>query len=60
MTHALRSGLSTLTFDVFKYLLNEGQVVVIFDGFDEMATTVNEQITARNFSELAKGSPRSR
>jgi len=35
-------------------LLSEGRLVLIFDGFDEMATQANWQVTLANFRELAR------
>ena len=37
-----------------RYLLAEGRLVLIFDGFDEMATQANWQETLDNFRELAR------
>ncbi|MEW6210546.1 MAG: pentapeptide repeat-containing protein, partial [Acidobacteriota bacterium] len=36
------------------YLLSEGRLVLIFDGFDEMATQANWEVTLANFRELAR------
>ena len=54
LTHLSNHGLPKATFELFQHALAAGQVVVIFDGFDEMAARVTPQITARNFQELAR------
>jgi len=54
LTHFASHGLSRATFDVFDFLLAEGRIVLILDGFDEMASKVTPTITARNFHELAR------
>lgn len=54
LTHLHNHGLPQATFDVFQHALSAGQVVVLFDGFDEMAARVTPQVTTRNFSELAR------
>jgi uncharacterized protein YjbI with pentapeptide repeats len=54
LTHFANHGLSRATFDVFQFLLSEGRIVLILDGFDEMASRVTPVITTRNFHELAR------
>ncbi|MFX0140071.1 MAG: TIR domain-containing protein [Candidatus Hodarchaeota archaeon] len=54
LTHLTRSGLSEVTFDVFQYSLSEGNIILIFDGFDEMSSRVSPLISRKNFNELAK------
>lgn len=54
ITHATRHGLGHASFDVIQYLIAQGRIVMILDGFDEMATRVTSQTTARNFNELIK------
>lgn len=54
LTHLIRSGLSETSFDAFHYLLSQGRIIVIFDGFDEMAARTTPEVTARNFHELAR------
>lgn len=54
LTHFAQHGLSRATFDVFDFLLGEGRIILILDGFDEMASRVTPIITARNFHELAR------
>lgn len=54
LTHFARHGLSRATFDIFQFLLSEGRIVLILDGFDEMASRVAPLITTRNFHELAR------
>ena len=54
LTHLHNHGMPQATFDVFQHALSAGQVVVLFDGFDEMAARVTPQVTIHNFSELAR------
>jgi uncharacterized protein YjbI with pentapeptide repeats len=54
LTHTARCGLQDVSFDAFQYALSQGQIVLIFDGFDEMAARVTPQVTERNFQELAR------
>ena len=54
LSHFGTSGLPQVSFDVFQYALSHGQIVIIFDGFDEMASRVTPQITTRNFHELVR------
>lgn len=54
LTHLSRSGLDRVSFASFEYALSNGQLVVIFDGFDEMAARVSRNVTHRNFHELAR------
>jgi NACHT domain/Restriction endonuclease len=46
----VRSG----SFDVFEYVSREGQLLLILDGFDEMATRGDYAVTLRNFREINK------
>ncbi|HEX5411041.1 MAG TPA: pentapeptide repeat-containing protein [Terriglobia bacterium] len=54
LTHFARHGLSRTAFDIFDFLLSEGRIVLILDGFDEMASKVSPTVTARNFQELGR------
>jgi DNA-directed RNA polymerase specialized sigma24 family protein len=54
LTHFASHGLSRATFDIFDFLLSEGRMVLILDGFDEMASKVTPTVTTRNFHELAR------
>jgi WD40 repeat protein len=38
--------------DAFLHLLKEGKIILIFDGFDEMAAQSNAAMTMKNFQEL--------
>jgi predicted NACHT family NTPase len=38
--------------EAFLHLLKEGKIILIFDGFDEMATQSNAALTMKNFMEL--------
>jgi RNA polymerase sigma factor (sigma-70 family) len=54
LTHFAAAGLNHVSFDAFQHSLSLGHLVVMFDGFDEMAARVTPQITTRNFHELAR------
>lgn len=54
ITHFAKSGISDISFDIFQFALSKGRIVLILDGFDEMAARVTPQITTRNFNELIK------
>jgi hypothetical protein len=54
LTHFANHGLSRATFDVFDFLLSEGRIILLLDGFDEMAAKVTPTVTIRNFHELAR------
>ena len=54
LNHLYRSGLPQVSFDIFLYSLFEGNIVLILDGFDEMAARVSPLVTRRNFHELAR------
>jgi RNA polymerase sigma factor (sigma-70 family) len=54
LTHFARVGLSQVSFEVFQHVLAQGHIVLILDGFDEMAARITPQVTARNFHELAR------
>lgn len=53
-THLHQKGLERITFSLFQHALAEGRIVLLLDGFDEMAARVTPQITARNFHELIR------
>lgn len=54
LSHFATSGLDEVTFDVFQHSFARGRVLLILDGFDEMAARVTPRIAARNFEELAR------
>jgi RNA polymerase sigma factor (sigma-70 family) len=54
LTHLSNSGLVRVSFEVFQHALSQGNIVLILDGFDEMAARVTPQVTNRNFHELAR------
>lgn len=54
LTHFAANGLSQATFEIFQHALTQGQIVLILDGFDEMAARVTPAITNRNFNELSR------
>ena len=37
LTHLARAGLSRISFNAFQYALAEGNIILLLDGFDEMA-----------------------
>jgi len=45
-------GIRAASYAAFEYILREGQVLLILDGFDEMASRGNHLATLRNFREL--------
>jgi len=45
-------GIRAASYAAFEYILREGQALLILDGFDEMASRGNHQVTLRNFREL--------
>lgn len=45
-------GIRASSYAAFEYVLREGQVLLILDGFDEMASRGNYRATLRNFREL--------
>lgn len=47
-------GIHLPNYVVFQKVLESGKLVLILDGFDEMATKVDKRITLRNFEELSK------
>jgi RNA polymerase sigma factor (sigma-70 family) len=55
LTHLAEQGLSGVSFDVLMHVLTRGGIVLILDGFDEMAARVTPSILANNFEELARG-----
>jgi RNA polymerase sigma factor (sigma-70 family) len=54
MTHLSRSGIGDSSFAAFQYALAQGNIVLILDGFDEMASRITPQVMIRNFNELAR------
>jgi RNA polymerase sigma factor (sigma-70 family) len=54
LTHMQRHGLRSASFPVFEYALAAGRIVLILDGFDEMAAQTTPDIVRRNFQELTR------
>lgn len=54
VTHFARQGIEGLSFNLFLHALREGNIVLVLDGFDEMASRVSQNVTVRNFSELMR------
>jgi len=48
VSHSIRFA----SYAAFEYMLFEGHVILIIDGFDEMASKGDPQVTLRNFREL--------
>jgi energy-coupling factor transporter ATP-binding protein EcfA2 len=49
-THSIKYS----AYAAFEYVLNEGQILLVLDGFDEMASRGNYKVTLRNFREMNK------
>lgn len=47
-------GIPLPNYVVFQKVLESGRLILILDGFDEMATKVDKRITLRNFEELCR------
>jgi hypothetical protein len=56
ITHQLINKYSVRieNYKVFKHLNETGKLLIILDGFDEMATKSNKEITLKNFQEIDK------
>jgi RNA polymerase sigma factor (sigma-70 family) len=54
LTHLQSQGLRQITFPVFEHAVRNGQIILLFDGFDEMAARTSPQVTRRNFQQLAR------
>lgn len=54
LTHFAQNSLGRVSFDVFQHSLATGNIILILDGFDEMAARVTRQVTNRNFHELMR------
>ncbi|MCX6581903.1 MAG: pentapeptide repeat-containing protein [Candidatus Aminicenantes bacterium] len=50
--HFTRTANMNVAPEAFLHLLKEGKILLIFDGFDEMATQSNASLTMKNFLEL--------
>jgi RNA polymerase sigma factor (sigma-70 family) len=53
-SHLQRHHLEKTTFSTFQHVLAAGRIILILDGFDEMAARVTPAVTNENFSELVK------
>ena len=54
LTHLQSQGLRQITFAIFEHAVRNGQMILLFDGFDEMAARTSPQVTRRNFQQLAR------
>jgi hypothetical protein len=54
LTHLQSNGLRQITFPIFDHAVRNGRIILLFDGFDEMAARTSPQVTRRNFQQLAR------
>jgi hypothetical protein len=47
-------GLHLTRYEAFKKLQDAGRILLVLDGFDEMASRVDRRVTIRNFKEITK------
>jgi formylglycine-generating enzyme required for sulfatase activity len=52
MNHLRRHGIEGSPYRAFQYLLCEGLLLLILDGFDEITAQVTPELTGRNFEKL--------
>ncbi len=52
--HFARAGMDRLEFKAFRYMLREGRVVLLFDGFDELALRVTYDRATEHFDTLVE------
>ena len=52
MNHLRRHGLEGSPYAAFQYLLRQGILLLILDGFDEITAQVTPELTRRNFDKL--------
>ncbi|TEU10817.1 MAG: NACHT domain-containing protein [Anaerolineales bacterium] len=52
MNHLRRHGLEGSPYAAFRYLLRQGMLLLILDGFDEVTAQVTPELTRRNFDKL--------
>jgi formylglycine-generating enzyme required for sulfatase activity len=52
MNHLRRHGLEGSPYAAFQYLLRQGMLLLILDGFDEITAQVTPELTRRNFDKL--------
>ncbi len=50
--HLQAHGIDRASFKAFRHLLEQGFIVLIFDGFDELVTRTNARLTLENLREL--------
>ena len=50
--HFARTGLERIDFEAFRFMLNEGRIVLLFDGFDELALRVSYSRATEHFDAL--------
>lgn len=47
-------GIKLLNFEIFNHLNQQGRLLLIFDGFDEMEQRIDYDIATRNFAEIRR------
>jgi formylglycine-generating enzyme required for sulfatase activity len=52
MNHLRRHGIEGSPYAAFQYLLRQGMLLLILDGFDEITAQVTPELTRRNFDKL--------
>ncbi len=52
--HLARSGMERIDLKAFRYMLKEGRIALLFDGFDELALRVTYDRAAEHFATLAE------
>lgn len=50
--HLMRCGMDRIDYPAFQYMLSEGRIVLLFDGFDELALRVSYERATEHFDTL--------
>jgi WD40 repeat protein/nucleoside phosphorylase len=50
--HFALAGMEQIDLEAFKYMLSEGRIVLLFDGFDELALRISYERAAEHFATL--------
>ena len=51
-SHFALAGMEQIDLEAFKYMLSEGRIVLLFDGFDELALRISYERAAEHFATL--------
>ena len=51
-SHFATAGMEQIDLEAFKYMLSEGRIVLLFDGFDELALRISYERAAEHFATL--------